>query len=58
MGGHLALQMLLHSRHRFALAGIIGLSCFLSDSSLLWADLAACADNGTLSALPPETETP
>lgn len=36
MGGHMALQAISLSKHSAELAGIIGLSCFLSTSSHIW----------------------
>lgn len=36
MGGHLALQTMCHSKYRGQLAGVVGLSCFLSTTSPAW----------------------
>jgi predicted esterase len=51
MGGHVALQTILYSKYIDDVAGVIGLSCFLSRSSPFWTGVAVRRAEGR--PLPP-----
>ena len=46
MGGHVALQSLLYSKYSNDIAGVVGLSCFISSLSPFWKDMATQQSRG------------